>query len=131
MKYPKEAIKYLEKSFIFILSCGNLIDQAKLHYLYSKCLFMLLNEENESIDDDDDDVLIPQNKTKIDINQCLNHMLQCIDKLEQIQAMIYLKEAYSFISLIYNYQSNFIERNKYAFKYRQLTKQYPFIGFLL
>ena len=41
MEHPGQAIKYLERCIIFILSNGSLLDQAKLHYLYSKCLNLL------------------------------------------------------------------------------------------
>lgn len=41
MEFPEQAIKYLEKCIIFLLSNGSLLDQAKLHYLYAKCLFSL------------------------------------------------------------------------------------------
>ena len=46
MEYPEQAIKYLEKCTIFILSNSSLLDQAKLHYLYAKCLYML--DKNKS-----------------------------------------------------------------------------------
>ncbi len=41
MEYPEQAIKYIEKCIIFIFSNGSLVDQAKLHYLYARCLYMI------------------------------------------------------------------------------------------
>lgn len=41
MEHPEQAIKYLERCMIFLMSNGSLVDQAKLHYLYSKCLYTL------------------------------------------------------------------------------------------
>ena len=41
MEYPEQAIKYIEKCIIFIMSNGSLIDQAKLHYLYARCIYMI------------------------------------------------------------------------------------------
>ncbi len=113
MKYPQQAIKYLEKSFVYVLSCGTLLDQAKLHFLYSKCLFMLNGNMNDRH------------------SLSVNHMYQCIDKLENAQAYIYLKDAYSFLCLLLNFAGLYTERNKYSLKYRLLSKQFPFVGFLL
>lgn len=41
MEYPEQAIKYIQKCIIYVFSNGCLLDQAKLHYLYAKCLFTL------------------------------------------------------------------------------------------
>lgn len=41
MEHPEQAIKYIQKCIIFILSNGTLLDQAKMHYLYAKCLHLL------------------------------------------------------------------------------------------
>lgn len=34
-------MKYIKKCIIFILSNGTLLDQAKMHYLYAKCLHLV------------------------------------------------------------------------------------------
>lgn len=41
MEQPDQALKYLKKCIIYILSNGSLLDQAKLHYLYAKCIHLL------------------------------------------------------------------------------------------
>lgn len=111
MEYPEQAIKYVEKCIIFILSNGSLLDQAKLHYLYAKCLHMLEKNKNFDI--------------------ALAHMVKCVEKLEAIEGSIYLVSAYAYMSLLLNESGHLSERNKYAFKFRQLRKQLPLIGYLL
>ena len=49
MEYPEQAIKYLEKCIVFIFSNGSLVDQAKLHYLYARCLFMINKNKSRKI----------------------------------------------------------------------------------
>ena len=46
MEQPEQAIKYLKKCIIFLLSNGSFLDQAKLHYLYAKCLHLLDKEKS-------------------------------------------------------------------------------------
>jgi hypothetical protein len=46
MEYPEQAIKYLEKCNIYLFSNGSLLDQAKLHYLYAKCLHLIDKEKS-------------------------------------------------------------------------------------
>ena len=111
MEYPEQAIKYLEKCIVFVFSNGSHLDQAKLHYLYAKCLHML--EKNKNFD------------------VALSHMTKCVEKLEAIQASIYLVSAYGYLSLLLNEAGHLSERNKYAFKFRQLRKQLPLVGYLL
>jgi hypothetical protein len=75
MEYPEQAIKYLEKCFVFILSYGTLLDQARLHFLYAKCAHQL----------------------KYSLEIATMHMYKCVEKLETLQALIYLKSAYSYL----------------------------------
>ena len=49
MEHPEQAIKYLEKCIIFIFSNGSLVDQAKLHYLYAKCLHILDKKKSKPL----------------------------------------------------------------------------------
>lgn len=77
MEFPEQAIKYIEKCTVFILSNSSLLDQAKLHYLNAKCLFMLDKKKN--------------------LNTAIEHMNKCVDKLESIQASIYLISAYAYL----------------------------------
>lgn len=49
MEHPEQALKYIHKCIIFILSNGTLLDQAKMHYLYAKCLH-LLNKANSNFE---------------------------------------------------------------------------------
>jgi tetratricopeptide (TPR) repeat protein len=111
MEYPEQAIKYIEKCIIFVLANGSLLDQAKLHYLYAKCLHMLDKRKNFEV--------------------ALANMVECVTKLETIQASIYLISAYAYISFLFNESGLLKERNKYAFKFRQLRTQLPLIGYLL
>ncbi len=41
MDHPDQAIKYIEKSIVYIFANGSMIDQAKLHFLYAKCIHLL------------------------------------------------------------------------------------------
>lgn len=41
MEHPEQAMKYIQKCIVFILSNGTMLDQAKMHYLYAKCLHLL------------------------------------------------------------------------------------------
>ena len=81
MELPEQAIKYIEKCTVFILSNSSLLDQAKLHYLYAKCLFLLDKKKN--------------------IEMAIEHMNKCVDKLESIQASIYLISAYAYLVRFY------------------------------
>ena len=61
----------------------------------------------------------------------LAHMNKCVEKLEAIEGSIYLVSAYAYLSLLLNESGNLNERNKYAFKFKQLRKKLPLIGYLL
>lgn len=45
MDLPEQAVKYLEKTMIFTFSNGSLLDQAKLHFLYARCLHKLKKKD--------------------------------------------------------------------------------------
>jgi hypothetical protein len=77
MEYPEQAIKYVEKCTVFILSSSSQVDQAKLHYLYAKCLYLLDKKRN--------------------LANSIDHMYKCIEKLESVQGSIYLVAAYGYI----------------------------------
>ncbi|CAF0704565.1 unnamed protein product [Brachionus calyciflorus] len=111
MEQPDQAIKYLKKCIVFILSNGSLLDQSKLHYLYAKCLHLL-------------------DKTK-NIDSCIIHMNKCIEKLENIEGSVYLISAYSYMALLMNEVGNTNQRNTYVHKFRKLRQQLPLVGFLL
>lgn len=77
MEFPEQAIKYIEKCSVYIMSSSSLLDQAKLHYLYAKCLYMLDKKRN--------------------LSNSIEHMKKCVEKLETIQGTIYLVSAYAYL----------------------------------
>jgi hypothetical protein len=98
MEYPEQAIKYLEKCNIYLLSNGSLLDQAKLHYLYAKCLHLIDKQKSKCFKFNIyyNNYLCKSIKNIIDLNTSIAHMNKCIEKLETIQGSVYLISAYAY-----------------------------------
>ena len=102
MEHVEQALKYIEKCNIYIFANGALLDQAKLHYLYAKCLHLLDKTKSEC-----GFYLVPQMLTNLhitkkcvgllDLDTSIAHMRKCIEKLESIEASVYLVSAYAYM----------------------------------
>ena len=109
MEHPEQAIKYLEKCIIFILSNGSLVDQAKLHYLYAKCLY-ILNKKKSNLRRLS--TLLPSLSlfficyARLDLDTSIAHMKKCVEKLESVQGSIYLLSAYSYLVSVFSLASS-------------------------
>ncbi len=49
MDHAEQALAYIDKCSIYIFANGSLLDQAKLHYLYAKCLHLLNRTKSKLI----------------------------------------------------------------------------------
>ena len=102
MEHPEQAIKYIQKCIIFILSNGSLLEQAKMHYIYAKCLHLLDKRKSMAVN------LIDLTCFQtvyllyfVDIQACISHMFECVKKLESIQGSIYLISAYAYLVRVF------------------------------
>ncbi|XP_058827918.1 anaphase-promoting complex subunit 5 [Topomyia yanbarensis] len=110
MKLPHQALKAIKNCLENILANGGIYDKAKVLFLFVKCALAV---ELDSI-----------NKLA-KIEKCLPMLEQAVEYFQKLECYVKMKDVYIFLATFYNDLEMKEERNKYAYKYRQIEEQYP------
>ena len=110
MKLPHQALKSVRTCLENILANGGIYDRAKVLFLFVKCILAV--EQT------------PANKMA-KIGQCVPMLEQAVEHFQKLECYVKVKDVYIFLATFFHEMQMHEERNKYAFKYRQIEEQYP------
>ncbi|XP_055621482.1 anaphase-promoting complex subunit 5 [Toxorhynchites rutilus septentrionalis] len=110
MKLVHQALKAVKNGLENILANGGIYDKARVLFLFVKCILAVEQE--------------PVNKLA-KIGKCLPMLDQALSYFQKLECYVKVKDVYIFLATFYHELQMTEERNKYAYKYRQIEEQYP------
>ncbi|XP_055606092.1 anaphase-promoting complex subunit 5 [Uranotaenia lowii] len=110
MKLHHQAHKSIKGCLENILANGGIYDKAKVLFLFVKCTLAVEQQ--------------PAGKL-LKMEKCLPMLEQAIEYFHKLECYVKMKDVYIFIATFYHQMEKREERNKYAYKFRQLEEQYP------
>lgn len=110
MGMPHQALKSVKSGLENVLSNGGIYDKAKIYFLYVRCLIAGTKTKKDKI-----------NK----MTESMDILCETIEYFMKLEAYSKVKDVYCFIANFYNDVELNNERNKFAFKFRQIEEQFP------
>uniref|UniRef100_A0A1B0D8Q4 Anaphase-promoting complex subunit 5 n=1 Tax=Phlebotomus papatasi TaxID=29031 RepID=A0A1B0D8Q4_PHLPP len=109
MGMPAKALKSCHKALDVILQHGGIYDRAKIMFLFARCAVAAAESS----------------KRRQEMEKCEPLLTEAIQFFTKLGAYVKVKDIYAFMAQFYHEIGNQAERNRCAFKFREIDEQYP------
>ncbi|XP_059616054.1 anaphase-promoting complex subunit 5 [Phlebotomus argentipes] len=109
MGMPVKALKSCQEALDVILQHGGIYDRAKIMFLFVKCSVAAAEAP----------------KKRQEMEKCDSFLMDAVKFFTKLGAYVKVKDIYAFMAQFYHEIGMQAERNKCAFKFREIDEQYP------
>ncbi|XP_055688027.1 anaphase-promoting complex subunit 5 [Lutzomyia longipalpis] len=109
MGMPSKALKSCREALDVILQHGGIYDRAKIMFLFTKCAIAAAEGP----------------KKRQEMEKCEPFLMEAIQLFTKLGVYVKVKDIYAFMAQFYHEIGQQAERNKSAFKFREIDEQYP------